>query len=86
MTLPDERYRAVMETEKFLLELMTDNTVPATIRHTARSLLKHYPTKYEMNKVVELYPQGFQKEMEPVTRMMMSYDIEQKENKNVENL
>lgn len=81
MTLPDERYRAVIQTEKYLIELLADPKLSDTIKCKARSLLKHYPTAYEMNKVVELYPQGFQKEMEPVTRMMMSYDIEQKEKK-----
>ena len=86
MTLPDERYRAVVQTEQFLLSLLTMPRIPKEVRQSARILLRHYPTKYIMEKTAELYPAGFQKDIEPVTRMMMSYDIEQKEKKNESNV
>lgn len=54
MTLPYERTSAVLRTEKFLLDLCNPKTtprVPKNIRDQARSLLKHYPTKFEMNEI-----------------------------------
>lgn len=54
MTLPHERTRAVTCTYDFLCDLM-DRTktprVPQEIRLRARSLLKHYPGKMEMEMV-----------------------------------
>ena len=51
MTLPDERYRAVMQTRRFLLDLCnSDHTprVPKLVRQTARDLLRHYPSDWDM--------------------------------------
>jgi hypothetical protein len=51
MTVPRERTNAVMWTEQFLLQL-TDSKqtprVPKVVRDQARHLLRHYPTRYEM--------------------------------------
>lgn len=54
MTLPYERTNAVLRTEKFLLDLCDPKTtprVPKAIRDQARSLLKHYPSRFEMNEI-----------------------------------
>jgi hypothetical protein len=51
MTLPYERTNAVKRTEQFLLDLCDSKKtarVPKEIRQQARSLLKHYPTKFDM--------------------------------------
>ena len=82
MTLPDERYRAVVQTRRFLLDLTNpDHTprVPKLVRQTARDLLRHYPSDWDMNAVSELAPHVFQKEMEPLYRMVKQYDMEKKE-------
>jgi hypothetical protein len=84
MTLPDERYRAVVQTRRFLLDLCnTQHTprVPKLVRETARSMLRHYPSDYDMNKVSQTSPDIFAERMEPVYRMIKQYE-ETKELKN----
>jgi hypothetical protein len=49
MTIAVERTRAVMKTEKFLIELCQHSD--PQIRERAHSLLKHYPTTYCMELV-----------------------------------
>lgn len=49
--MPYERTNAVMSTEQFLLELCDSKKtprVPGDIRRMARSLLRHYPSKFDM--------------------------------------
>jgi hypothetical protein len=82
MTLPDERYRAVMETMRFLTDLCNPDVtprVPKVIRQRARSLLRHYPSAWDMKVASENAPNIFQKEMEPLYRMVKKYDMEKKE-------
>jgi hypothetical protein len=59
MTLPDERYRAMKCAEQFLLDLCNPKAtpkVPAAIRYRARSILKHYPTKFDIDRIAESAP------------------------------
>ena len=82
MTLPDERYRAVMETIRFLTDLCNSDVtprVPKAIRKQAHSLLRHYPSAWDMKVASENAPNIFQKEMEPLYRMVKKYDMEKKE-------
>lgn len=54
MTLPIERTHAVLNTERFLLDLCTPKKtphVPIEVREQACRLLKHYPTKYDMKYI-----------------------------------
>ena len=78
MTLPDERYRAVVQTQRFLLEILTTPRVPKAIKDQARACLRHYPSDWDMNRAAEGSPDVFQKRMEDVTRMFKKYE----ENKN----
>ena len=51
MTLSTERTNAVLNTEKFLLDLCNPKAtprVPKAVRERARSLLRHYPSDYDM--------------------------------------
>ena len=53
MTLPDERYRAVLQAEDFLRDLLDSSKtprVPREIRDRARSVLRHYPSKWDMDR------------------------------------
>ena len=62
MTLPNERRRAVLATEAFLLDLCNPAKtprVPKHIRQQARSLLRHYPSSYNMERAKELAPSVF---------------------------
>jgi hypothetical protein len=79
MTLPDERYRAVMQTIQFLTDICNTPRVPKAIKQQARSLLRHYPSAWDMRAVAELAPHVFQKEMEPLYRMVKQYDMEKKD-------
>jgi len=81
MTLPDERYRAVVQTRRFLLDLCNSEhtpRVPKLIRDTARSMLRHYPTQYDMEMIADKAPEIFQERMEPLYRMVKKYDMEKK--------
>jgi len=44
LTLPYERTRAIVETEKFLKELSRDSGLPQELRTHAKALLRHYPS------------------------------------------
>jgi hypothetical protein len=79
MTLPDERYRAVVQTIQFLTDICNTPRVPKTIKQQARSLLRHYPSAWDMRAAAELAPHVFQKEMEPLYRMIKKYDMEKNE-------
>ena len=62
MTMPYERKKAVLNTERFLLDLSNPRItprIPKEIRVRARSLLKHYPTGYWMDEASEQAPKIF---------------------------
>ena len=80
MTLPDERYRAVVQTRRFLMDLCNPQhtpRLPKLIRDTARSMLRHYPSEYEMRTAARACPEVFQEKMEPLYRMIKQRDLEQ---------
>jgi hypothetical protein len=74
MTLPDERYRAVLQTQKFLVEILNTPRVPKAIKDNARYCLRHYPTEYDMSKAAQTSPDIFAERMEDVTRMFKKYE------------
>ena len=86
MTLPDERYRAVIETRRFLEDLCDPQKTPRlsrTVRATASSLLRHYPGDWAMNQAAQTSPGIFQERMEDLHRFvmkgqMMQHDLEHK--------
>jgi len=82
MTLPDERYRAIKHTEQFLKDLC-DRTktprVPKSIRGRASSLLRHYPSAYDLDRLSEHSPDVIIKQIEPLTRLFMEYEQEKKD-------
>lgn len=56
MTVPVERTNAVINTQKFLLELLDPKKtprVPRSVRKQALHLLRHYPTEFDMNTIAE---------------------------------
>jgi hypothetical protein len=77
MTLPDERYRAVVQTAKFLQALSYSSEtkrVPLAIRQQARALLRHYPSDWDMRRAADRSPDIFQERMEEVTRLFKQYE------------
>lgn len=74
MTLPDERYRAVVQTRRFLLDLCNPEhtpRIPKLIRDTARSMLRHYPTDWDMQQAAAANPAMFVEHMEDLHRFVM---------------
>ena len=77
MTLPDERYRALKQGKKLLEELCDPGRtprVPALVRDRARGVLRHYPSDYDLDRLAEKAPDVIIREMEPLTRMVMTYE------------
>lgn len=62
MTVPVERKHAVLNVERFLLDLSNPRItprIPKEIREQARRLLKHYPSKFDMERAAEQAPDVF---------------------------
>ena len=60
MTLPDERYRALKQSRKLLEELCDPGKtprVPSIVRDRARSILRHYPSDYDLDQIAENSPE-----------------------------
>jgi len=77
MTLPDERYRAVKWARELMYDLMDPKKtpgVPKNIREQARSVLRHYPSEYDMNRCAQTSEDIFAEQMEPVTRLFRVYE------------
>ena len=68
MTLPHERAQSVQDTRKFLLDLNDPSVtrrVPAEIRKMAASLLRHFPTHFELEELCEKTPSLFARRFKP---------------------
>lgn len=60
MTLPDERYRALLQGKKLLQELTDPGKtprVPSIVRERARGVLRHYPSEYEFERLATNCPE-----------------------------
>jgi hypothetical protein len=58
MTLPIERTNAVLNVERFLMDLRDPKKyprVPRAVREEASRLLRHYPSKYNMAYIKESF-------------------------------
>ena len=78
MTLPDERYRAVVQTQRFLLEILTTPRVPKAVKDNARWCLRHYPNEWDMKRAAENCPEVFAERMEDVNRFFKKYEESKK--------
>jgi hypothetical protein len=77
MTLPDERYRAVLAARHLLIRLMDPKEtprVPTEIRQQARNVLRHFPNPWDMDQASEGSPHIFQPRMEEVTKMFKQWE------------
>jgi hypothetical protein len=71
VTLPDERYRAVVQTQEFLVEILTTPRVPKRIKEGARAMLRHYPSEYDMIRAAEGAPDVFAKRMDDLHKFLL---------------
>ena len=84
MTLPDERYRAVMWAKKYLESIMLKRSgLSKEMKDEARSILRHYPSEFDLDRAAEEAPHIFAKRMEPLYRMVKQYEMD-KESPNKE--
>ena len=78
MTLPDERYRSIMQAKRLLEELMDPRLTPrvaAGIRDRARGALRHYPSEYELKQLEQFAPHIIQQQMEPLYKMIKQHEM-----------
>jgi hypothetical protein len=85
MTLPDERYRAIQATADFLVRLAAHpkitKGVPRRVREEAAALLRHYPGEWDLQQLERAAPEIIQQRMEPLHRMILSYEDQTPEHK-----
>jgi hypothetical protein len=75
MTLPDERYRAVIETKKFLESIVSVRSgLSKEMKEQAMHCLRHYPGEWDLEQAAEGAPHVFAKRMEEVTRLFKKYE------------
>lgn len=82
MTMPDERFRAVITASNLLHDLLDPKKtprIPKTIRERARGALRHYPSYWDLDRAGQAAPDIFQAQIEDVKRMMMKYEQGKKE-------
>lgn len=80
MTMPDERYRAVVKTQEFLLEILNTSRIPKKIKEDAKWCLRHYPSAWDMKQAAENCPDLFAVKMEPLYRMVKQYEQDKTNN------
>lgn len=73
MTLPDERYRAVKHTKDFLQRLASGHyaRIPKAVRQEANSLLRHYPSDWDMQRAATAAPDVFQERMDDLHKFVL---------------
>lgn len=78
MTLPDERYRAVMAAKELLVDLTDPKAtprIPQMIRLRAGHCLRHFPNDWDMQQAAEATPHVFAERMEDVQRLFKKYEM-----------
>lgn len=78
MTLPDERYRAVVAAQQLLMDLLDPKLtprVPREIRQRAAAALRHYPTAFDLQQIEQHAPHVVQQRMEPLYRMIKQREL-----------
>ena len=78
MTLPDERYRSILQAKRLLEELCSPSLTPrvaAGIRDRARGALRHYPGEYDLQQLEQFAPHIIQQQMEPLYKMIKQHEM-----------
>jgi hypothetical protein len=83
MTMPDERYNAVIRTEQFLKDLCDPKKtprVPKEVREQAYYCLRHYPSKHHMDVAGSVLPNVFESRDKLDELSLLLYGYEEKKN------
>jgi hypothetical protein len=87
MTLPDERYRAVLAAERLLKDLCDSSKtprVPKLIRQRASGVLRHYPGQWDMQRAAAAAPDVFIPQLDPLYKMVKQHDMQSRITEEVE--
>jgi hypothetical protein len=82
MTLPDERYRAIILAKDLCEELLDPKLtprVPKEIRQQAYSVLRHFPDEYYLSMLAEARPDILERRgepLDPLYKMIKEYDLQ----------
>ena len=78
MTLPDERYRAVLAARTLLEDMAYGRIprVPRLARDRAHHALRHFPTDWDMNRAAE-GEVVFAKQLDPLYKMIKRAEMAQ---------
>ena len=72
VTMPDERYRSLVYAEQLLVEMLRPgNRVPKQFKDSARMVLRHYPTPFDLKLLERAAPEVLQERMEEVHRFIL---------------
>lgn len=81
MTLPDERYRAIMFAKSLCEDLLDSSKtprVPKDIRRRALSVLRHFPEEYYLSMLAEARPDIIERKgdpYDPLYKMVKEYEL-----------
>jgi hypothetical protein len=81
MTLPDERYRAIMYAKSFCEDLLDPKKtpkVPKEVRRRALGVLRHFPDEYFLSVLAESRPDILERREEPfdpLYKMVKDYEL-----------
>jgi len=81
MTLPDERYRAIMYAKSFCEDLLDSKKtprVPKEIRRRALGVLRHFPDEYYLSMLADSRPDIIERKGEafdPLYKMVKEYSL-----------
>jgi len=87
MTLPDERYRAIMYAKSFCQDLLDPKKtprVPRAIRERARGVLRHFPDEYYLSMLADSRPDILERRGEafdPLYKMVKEFELTKEGNK-----
>jgi hypothetical protein len=80
MTMPDERYRAILYARRFCEDLLDSKKTPRVskeIRKRALSVLRHFPDDYYLSMLAEARPDIIERRGEPydpLYKMIRNYE------------
>jgi hypothetical protein len=81
MTLPDERYRAIIYAKSLCEDLLDSKKtprVPKQIRQRALGVLRHFPEEYYLGMLAEARPDILERRgdpFDPLYKMVKEYDL-----------
>ena len=80
MTMPDERYRSRVYAEQLLVEMLRPgNRVPKQFKDSARMVLRHYPTSWDLKQLERAAPEVLQQRMEEVHKFILQGSQQQQD-------